>query len=188
MTPQLHAARDSFIYDVAMCVYVAETLPPEALGSVCEATGWTAAQTMEHLTANYERYADLFERRLSGQAVAISGGQSEQETVEPEAIDGPSEHIARLLAARRRILVSLERFTPGQESSPIAEGRKPLVEAATIWAAHASGHALDFIEAHPPFAADALVMGWAFSPQISEDDALRERRAALFKRLKDARR
>jgi hypothetical protein len=183
MSPELRAAADSFIYDVAMLLHVSDSLGDRDFERTVAATGWTLRQTFGHVAASYERYAGALERRVRGEHApwepvpSVVTAAAEKET--------PADVLAeRMLGARRRILASLEVVTPGQEASPLADGFPPLRQVVAAWARHGSGHSVDILEAAPDLGGDPLIIGWAFYPQPGEDGSLRGRRDALLERLR----
>jgi hypothetical protein len=185
MSPELHAAADAFVYDVAMVLHVTDLLGEPGLALRNEGTGWTMRQTVGHLAANYEKYAAAFERRIAGErAIPPPDPSRSNEAIAEAERDTPTAELAgRLLDARRRILAALAAFSPGQESSALSEGSRSLVQVTTIWSRHGADHAVDFLEAAPQLAEERLVLNWVFHPAPGEPPDLDRRRQALLARL-----
>jgi hypothetical protein len=185
MSPELHAAADAFVYDVAMVLHVTDLLGEPGLALRNEGTAWSLRQTVGHLAANYEKYAAAFERRLAGErAIPPRDPSRSNEAIAEAERDTPSAELAgRLLEARRRILAALAAFSPGQETSPLSDGSRSLLEVAGIWSRHGAEHAVDFLEAAPHLAGDRLVLNWVFHPMPGESPDLDRRRQALLARL-----
>jgi hypothetical protein len=189
VSPELRAAADSFIYDVAMLIHVANSLDEAALAKVSAATGWTLRQTLGHVAASYERYSGALSRRLAGEHAPWPNVPS-SETAALERDTHVADVCGRLTAARASILASLEQVTPGQESAPLAEGFPPLGDVVERWSRHGSAHAVDFLETMPALGGDALILGWVLYPRAGEDAGLAARRepalAAVRKHFKEA--
>lgn len=190
MSHELRAAADAFIFDVAMLLHVADVLGEEGMERRCDASGWTTRQTLGHLAANYERYAATLEMRIAGAPALPARNDPEAANpliAEAERTTPLAELVVRTAAARSRIVEALGLVTPGQEVAPIRKGAPPLLVVVTGWSGHGSSHALDFIEAAPELARDALVLNWAYYPQPGEPPSLGQRREAMLNRLREMR-
>ena len=187
VSAELRAVGDAFIYDIAVLLHVAELLGEEGMEARCDATGWTTRQTLGHLVANYERYAALFGQRLAGEPIPPHGSDTDERNAmiaETERNTDPEVLLQRLQAARADIVQRLAAVSPAMERVEFGPGRPPLRELARAWSGHGASHAVDFLEAVPVLAEDAIVANWVFYPRDGEPASLHARRQTLLKQLR----
>ncbi|MCA9830863.1 MAG: hypothetical protein R3B97_00145 [Dehalococcoidia bacterium] len=164
----LRAAADRFIYDIAALRTVADLLEDAEFDAICPATGATVAATFGLLLHHYD-----------GAVATISqpaAGASEL----PIAHVGPEEVDELLASAICDIVQAL--------TAPSAAAAQPgVVDAVVSSSSIGANHALDFLEAVPELAQDSLLLNWAIFPVPGEPAGLHERRLALIKRAREAR-
>ncbi len=170
MLPVLRAAADQFIFDIATLKHVADLAGDEGLERSCEATGWTVRQTLIHLAASMEGYAEVLEPASGSGQPAVEFGQA-MPTV---------EIFERYDRARDRVIAAFERF---DATRPAAN--PPVFATIGPWVDHIPRHSIDLLEALPGVRIDSLVLTWAMFHDFGGDPAWLARRRAIVKVIRE---
>ncbi|MGD9933757.1 MAG: hypothetical protein AB7T37_08545 [Dehalococcoidia bacterium] len=176
MNVALRAAADRFIYDVAALRTIGDSLEDAEFHAICPAVGRSVLSTFGLLVSHY-RAAALALKNLRGFA---PGSPFELPTIEPTDTASPDE-IDKALAAVVCELLDALNALPSSNVTP------SVTAAVSAWSSVGAHHALDFLEAVPELAQDPLLLSWAVFPVSGEPAGLHDRRIAVLKQARDAR-
>lgn len=186
MEPVLRAAADRLIHNGGLLAYVTAHASELGLDRTVEATGLTVRQTIGHIVAWTERDADAMDGIVPDNETTDRDAFNRQ-VAEREKDADAADLLRRYGRARDRLIAAFERIPPELANRPAGPGT--LAQVVNIWTAHPGPHALDFAEALPEIAFDALLLEWALHAIPASDsdrarqDALRDRARAYYASL-----
>lgn len=180
MQPELRAAADKLIFDVATAKYVASILGKRVLDRRIESLDWTARQLIGHLALSLEAYAGALERVASGE-----GGLARSDWDAANAEMAAKTEKARLpdlletmSNARDHAIGALSRMDQQSLSREVREGVSgaDVVESCL---GHFEEHGLDLADAEPALRRDPMMLNWLLYADFQGQPELLERQERL---------
>lgn len=160
MDYRLRAVCDRFILDVANLRYLAACVPNPGSERKVPATGWTVRQTFFHMAMSVASYADA--------VAAFTSGEQSETAEEPEDIRNarwiaesgavPLDEILDRLATSRDAFFAALVAAGGEQ--PSEDENEDAVSLLQEWSRHASGHALEILEAMGSLRFDPFLLNW----------------------------
>ena len=184
MMPEVRAAADRFMMDCANLRYLIAGVPADALEREITPLGWTLRQTIGHVVATQERYADTVARFNTHESeggafdlAAINAAVAEATRATPLP-----ELMMRLDKSLITLFAGLAQLPEDDTDASLAW----LVKAVTQWSSHISDHAIDFVDAVPEVRMDPMVLNWVLYTDYHGDDRRTAAQVALLNEVRES--
>lgn len=179
MDPQLRAAADKLIFDLANVKVVATALPKGALDRRVEATGRTLRETFAEIAARQYAQAEGTASYFAGRQLDAAGLEDEPAYQRERKRLGHKPALkdvfSSLEQSRDRLIRAYEAAAPPDEALS-AELRRQ--------AHHIEPHAIDFAEAAPEIRLEPMLLTWALEADFGDDAALSARQLRLYEAVR----
>lgn len=166
MTPELRAIADRLIYEQATLKHMVALAPEDAMGR--PAGDRTAGETFGHLAAGMSACAAALEHWLASGGPLVLGNGCELATSSTDPLPGATRlNVTRALGSGLVSLVAALGRVPDAHLEPGADGVNAL-DALRGFGEHATGHAIELIEALPEVRMDPLVLNWVLAADFAD--------------------
>lgn len=178
MDHRLRAVCDRFILDVANLRYLAACVPNPGSERKVPATGWTIRQTFFHIATATASYADMVAMHSAGEQAGSDEEPENARNARQVAETGsvPLDEILDRVAEGRDALLAALAATGG--SQPAGDDAVSLLQE---WSLHASGHALEILEAMGTLRFDPFLLNWLAGCELPRGDDVARRRDQLIR-------
>ena len=177
MTPELRAIADRLIYEQATLKHMVALAPEDAMRR--PAGGRTAGDTFGHLAAGMSACAAALERSLAGGGPLAVGDGCELANASTDPLPGATRlDVTRALGSGLVSLVAALGRVPDAHLEPGADAVNAL-DALRGFGEHATGHAIELIEALPEVRMDPLVLNWLLDAEFEDEASQAWQRALL---------
>lgn len=185
MLPEMRAAADRFIFDVANAKYAGAIAGKRGLERKAPGSDWTVRQQLGHLAFALHRYADVIPALSAGEPANFDPKTDNVEDARRSAKLPLPDIFDTMSAGRDRVIAVLETLDEAALDRPV-RGDLRLRDAVTAFVNHAEHHAIDFADALPQARMDPMILNWVLYADYDLQPALFERQQKLAAEVRAA--
>jgi len=186
MLPEMRAAADKLIFDVATTKYVASIIGKRALDRRIDSLGWTVRQLLGHLAFSLETYADQVAALAAGDdsAARIDWDAANAEAAEATAKRRLPELLDTMSGARDRCIAEFSRLDEQALERQVRDGMT-IRQIVNGCMGHFEEHALDLTDAEPRLRQDPMVLNWILYADFERHPRLKARQEQLVAEVRE---
>lgn len=178
MLPELHAAADRIVFDVANAKYAGAIAGKRGLERKAPGSEWTVRQALGHLAFALHRYADVIPAFAAGEPAHFDPESDNVDDARRSAKLPLPDILDTMAAGRDRLIAVLETLDEAALDRPV-RGDLRLRGVVAAFAGHAEHHAIDFADALPRARMDPVILNWVLHADYTGRPALFERQQKL---------
>lgn len=186
MLPEMRAAADKLVLDVANLRYIVSLLDRKDAARRTPG-GWPVHQVLGHIALSLGANAGAVDDLLKADSAAAVPGNGQGPNVERavEAANMPLQQVMALLAVNRdRCIERYGRLREDELSRPVV-GDSTLLQVMHSWLAHIEEHALDLADGLPQLRLDPMVLNWLLWADFAARPHLFARQQKLAQEARD---